>query len=258
MKDDKKSNIRTYLKGFKFFSNEGYEFEVIGVLKDSKRLIKTTKEPFYEVIVCTSNIKKGTIRNPFRQNVFDRGFIGVGKYDSTNSKINDKDFYDTWSKMFDRCYRGKDLNYTNVEVCEDWYNFQNFMEYVMKTFPSHIKNENFVLEKDILQYDLKNKIYSPNTTLWIPKRINSYIQNKRSGTNNEIKGVQKRSENSWRVTSVLFENPSKNYNIGSYKTKEEAQQAYINFKLEQDIKARDYLCSLNYLPEEIIQLVRTV
>lgn len=46
--------------------------------------------------------------------------------------------------------------------------------------------------------------------------------------------------------------------IGRYDTQEEAHQAYKEFKLQQDSKARDYLRNLNYLPEEIIQLVRTV
>lgn len=255
------SNIispKTFLNGYKFISNEGYEFEVIEVLKKSKRRIRTTKEPYYESIVYTSNIKRKGIKNPYCPNIYNRGFMGIGEYDSTNSKINGKDFYDTWSKMFDRCYRGKDLTYANVEVCNEWYNFQNFMEYVIKTYPIHIDNKSFVLEKDILQYNLKNKIYSPSTTLWIPKRINSYIQNKRSGTKNEFKGVEKRSELCWRAVSVLFEEPSKKYMIGHYKTKEDAHEAYISYKLQQDEKAKDYLRSLNYLPEEIIQLIKTV
>ena len=87
--------------GYKFISNEGYEYEVIEVLKNSKRRIRTTEEPYYEVIVHTSNIKRKGIKNPYCKNIYNRGFIGIGEYDSTNSKINGKDFYDTWNKMFD-------------------------------------------------------------------------------------------------------------------------------------------------------------
>ena len=243
--------------GYKFISNEGYEYEVIEVLKKSKRRIRTTKEPYHEFVSGFFQMDKNQARNPFHKNVWNRGFLGIGKYNSVNSKINGKDLYDTWNKMFDRCYRGSDLTYKNVDVCEEWYSFQNFMKFVDETFPKHITTEQFILEKDIMQQGVENKIYSPETCLWIPKRINSYIQNKRSGTKNEFKGINK-DGNQWVASSTLFENGGVKYAIGYFYSIEEAISAYKEFKLIQDEKAKDYLRSLNYLPEEIIQLIKTV
>lgn len=80
------------------------------------------------------------------------------------------------------------------------------------------------MEKDILQYNLK-QIYSPSTYTMDSKKNKLHIQNKSSGTKNEFKGVEKRSEFCWRAVSVLFEEPSKKYIIGNYKTKEDAHEA---------------------------------
>ena len=244
--------------GYRLISNEGFEFEVIEVLKNNKRKIRTIQEPFYETITRTDLIDKCMVRNPYCKNVFGVGFIGLGSYNSINSKFNGKDFYDTWGKMFDRCYRGVDLTYTNVEVCEEWYNFQNFMEYVIKTFPFNITSEKFVLDKDLLQQGIENKTYSPNTCLWLPARINTYIQNKSKNTTTGITGVYRKQSGKWCATSTEFELGGVCKYLGSYTTQEEAINTYKEFKLIQDEKARQYVRDLNYLPEEIIQLIRTV
>ena len=160
--------------------------------------------------------------------------------------------------MHDRCYSGKDKSYVNVTVCEDWNNYQNFAEFFHRTFPFGLEIYDTRLDKDILQKDTVNKVYSESTCVWIPKRINTYIQAKRSGTLNEFKGVRQESNGSWVASSTLFEKGGINYKIGRYKTQEEAVNAYKEFKLVQDIKARQYVRDLNYLPEEIIQLIKTV
>ena len=247
-----------YDVGYKFTSKEGFEYEVIEVLKDSLRIIRTTKSPIFTTTTRTPFIRDGIVRNPYSRNVFGRGYIGEGMYNSKNAKINGKDFYDTWSKMFDRCYRGVDLTYSNVDVCEEWYNFQNFMDYVEKTFPIGILDEKFVLDKDLLQKDSNFKIYSKDTCVWIPKRINSYIQNKTKANNCNSIGIYKYSDIKWVAYSSEFEKGGIPKYLGCFHTQEEAVNAYKEFKLLQDIKARQYVRDLNYLPEEIIQLIRTV
>ena len=77
------------------------------------------------------------------------------------------------------------------------------------------------------------------------------------GQKNEFKGINK-DGNQWVASSTLFENGGVKYAIGYFYSIEEAINAYKEFKLIQDEKAKDYLRSLNYLPEEIIQLIKTV
>lgn len=244
--------------GYKFISNEGFEFEVIEILKNNKRKIRTTQEPYYETITRTDLIDKRMVKNPYCKNICGVGYIGVGKYNSVNSKINGKDFYDTWNKMFSRCYVTGGTIYENVEVSPEWFNFQDFMSYVEKTFPFDITSEKFVLEKDLLQLNLDKKIYSPKTTLWLPTRINSYIQNKTKANNCNSIGIYKYSDIKWVAYSSEFEKGGIPKYLGCFHTQEEAINAYREFKLLQDEKARQYVRDLNYLPEEIIQLIRTV
>lgn len=248
---------RKYLKGYKFKSNEGYECEVIEEFPDSIRKVMILDGNNYSKLVSIRTINNNSIENPYHPTIFGRGFIGVGDYNSTNSKINNKDFYDTWNKMFNRCYKGKDLIYKNVTVCKEWYNFQNFMEYVVETFPFEHKDIKFTLDKDLLQLGFEHKVYSPSTTVWLPQRINSYIQIRQIDEKDYFRGIWK-SKYSHIIYSIDFDKPQQLVYLGSALDFEEAKNIYIKHKLAQDEKARQYLLSLNYLPEEIIQLVRTV
>ena len=73
--------------------------------------------------------------------------------------------------MIRRCY-SKGIQYTttsysNCTVCEEWHNFQNFAEW----YNNNIWNDEFCfLDKDILIKG--NKLYSPNTCIFVDNRIN--------------------------------------------------------------------------------------
>lgn len=118
--------------------------------------------------------KNGSIKNPYYPDVYNIGYIGEGKYKSKeNNKITKE--YKHWIHMLQRCYdnkfQEKHPTYNGCSVCEEWLNFQNFAEWFNKNY-YEIDNETMCLDKDILS-DKTNKIYSPNTCLIVPKRINS-------------------------------------------------------------------------------------
>ena len=78
--------------------------------------------------------------------------------------------------MFARCYNEKyHINrptYTNCEVCSEWYNYQNFGKWYEENY-YEVQGEQMCLDKDILVKD--NKLYSPSTCTFVPKRINSFF-----------------------------------------------------------------------------------
>ena len=248
---------RKYYIGQTSISSEGYVLKLIEILEGRKVRVKILDNYGFEHITTPEYFKKGMVKNPFHRSVFGVGFYGDGEY---KTKGNSKHFYyyRVWQSMHDRCYSGKYKAYANVTVCEDWNNYQNFAEFFHRTFPFGLEMHDMRLDKDILQKDVVEKVYSESTCVWIPKRINSYIQAKRSGTFNEIKGVREERSGSWVATSTLFEKGGINYTIGRYRTQDEAVNAYREFKLLQDVKARQFVRDLNYLPEEIIQLIKTV
>jgi hypothetical protein len=237
--------------GSKHITKEGCEIEVIEKVSNKKVKIKFLDEYGYMTVV---NIGETSIKNPFHKSVFGMGYFGVGNY---KAKSNHKHFYyyRVWQSMFDRCYSGKDKIYTNVTVCEEWHNYQNFAKWFHETFPSHIKDIKFHLDKDLLQQGIENKIYSPQTCVWLPRRVNSFLQVKNKNTKTGITGIQLLPTNKYLASSTLFRNQGKTYRIGTYITIEEAIEAYKEFKLTQEEEVRKYLKILNYLPDNIINLI---
>ena len=84
-----------------------------------------------------------------------------------------KDIYTRWSHMHDRCNDSNRRSYKNVKVCDEWYNFDNFYNWVISDKSNYHKE--YVLDKDILQWNSKNKIYSPDTCIFIPNGLNAYL-----------------------------------------------------------------------------------
>ena len=95
----------------------------------------------------------------------------------TNGKQNQKivwrcPFYSRWMSMLRRCYskayQEKQPSYKGCSVCEEWLTFSNFKSW-METQDWEGKQ----LDKDLLVY--KNKIYSPETCVFIDQRLNTFL-----------------------------------------------------------------------------------
>lgn len=184
-----------------------------------------------------NNFKRGTIKCPYEPSVFGVGYVGEGEY---KSKINGKltRVYSTWYQMLERCYdekcQEKNPTYINCEVCNEWYSFQNFAEWCYKNYYT-IKGEQMCLDKDIL---LKgNKIYSPETCIFVPKRINSLFTKSDKSRGNSVIGTS--PKNGKYVVHCNLINPktgkSKQKNLGHYDTELEAFEVYKYYK-ERNIK----------------------
>ena len=183
-----------------------------------------------------SNLKDGRVFNPLTPVVCDRGYMGVGGFNSKNNKA-----YAIWSGMFTRAYNPNfekiQPTYKDVEVCEEWWDFQNFAKWChnQKGFMfKDYKGNNYHLDKDILVKG--NKVYSPETCCFVPQEINSLFALRGNMRGNYSLGVRYSVKSKKYIASrndVLF---GRKY-LGSYNTEEEAFQAY---KADKD----DYIKSL--------------
>ena len=76
-----------------------------------------------------TNLTKGCVSNPMKRTVYGKGYLGVGKY----SPSSETRAYKLWKNMLERVYclnvRYTRMSYKDVEVCEEWHNFQNFAEW---------------------------------------------------------------------------------------------------------------------------------
>lgn len=173
--------------------------------------------------------KKGALRCPYEPRVYGVGYVGEGEYNATENGRSTR-VYDTWHDMLRRCYDPKSLKkyrtYTGCEVCEEWHNFQNFASWYDENY-YEICGERMVLDKDILTKG--NKVYSPETCCFVSNSIN-LLFTKRNTSRGELPiGVcfDKRRN---KYKSQCNIGTGKTKFLGNYNTKEEAFNAYKQFK----------------------------
>lgn len=200
-------------------SKEGCEFEIIKCTNNHNCDIRFNDSHKHIIKgLSYGNIKNGQVKNPYHPSVAGVGYIGVGKYDRT---VNGKSTiaYRTWLSMIDRSYAEKSQNkypaYNLVTVCDNWHNYQNFAEWHEKNYI--VGSE---LDKDFLCYG--NKIYSPDTCCFLPKRIN-LIFKAPSKKGKSFIGVMKVREDAYEVR--INKNGVNKY-VGSYKNENIASEVY--------------------------------
>lgn len=179
------------------------------------------------------NFKNRTIRCPYEPRVCGVGYIGEGKYEVSKNKIFTEP-YKKWHSMIVRCYSEKSLlnknTYNNCIVCKEWHNFQNFAEWYENNY-YEVKNEEMNLDKDILAKG--NKIYGPETCIFVPKRINLLFVNNNNKRGKYPIGVR-RSYNKLQAVCIIRDEDGNDKSIflGSFELNEEdkAFKAYKDFK----------------------------
>lgn len=134
-------------------------------------------------------------------------------------------YYLVWVSMLTRCYstayHKKRPTYLGCTICEDWVTFSNFKSW-MKTQNWQGKE----LDKDLLIPG--NKIYSPDTCIFVSQAINNLIL-----TNNAIRGSLTIGV-CWNKQANKFmakcKEEGKTRHLGYFLTEKDAHSAYILFK----------------------------
>lgn len=164
-----------------------------------------------------------------RSDKLKRKLFGVAIFDGYQKRC---DCYSHWYSMLMRCYskqvQAKNIAYRGCSVCEEWLLYSNFKRWFEN--PENGYQDGYHLDKDILVKG--NKIYSPQTCCFVPSEINSLLVNRRNFRGNNVIGVhQNKSGNYFSVCSL----DNKSIRLGTFKTEEEAFNAYKSFK-EKNIK----------------------
>jgi hypothetical protein len=172
---------------------------------------------------CTYNqFKCSNLSSPLDKTCYGIGYFGEGKYSKHKS-------YDIWRGMFTRCYDEKYLakytTYIGCTVCEEWHNYQNFAKWYDENYYI-ILGKNMELDKDILIKG--NKIYSPETCVFVPQDVN-YLFTKTNKLRGKYPiGVSLTRDNKF-ATSCNDGNKELKY-LGRYNTPEEAFEVYKKYK----------------------------
>ena len=196
------------------------------ILEDNGSSLKIKFDNGHMSNTSFKSFMSGDVFNPMDKRVLGVGFLGFGEYKQTINNIQTES-YKTWYQMIRRCYSEKQLNrnpsYEGCTVCEEWHNFQNFARWYEENYYK-IDKETMALDKDILSKG--NKIYSPKTCIFVPKRINSIFTSTPTKRRKFPIGVSKVND----VYRSTINKNKKNIRIGYFKTPEEAFYVYKEAK----------------------------
>lgn len=155
----------------------GTDMKIIKVVSWDKVIVQFQDEHKFEKEVFYQNFRNGTVKNPYDRVILGRGYLGVGKYKAVvNGRITDQ--YNAWSNIILRCYSDKHRylfeSYPDCEICEEWCDFQVFAKWYDENY--YQVEGRLHIDKDVLVKG--NKIYSPDTCLLLPQRINMIFTSK--------------------------------------------------------------------------------
>ncbi len=153
---------------------------------------------------------------------------GVGINDSiylTETRIEGKrikcPYYVIWSTMLKRAYSYKfhisRPTYRSVIVCDDWLLFSNFKSWMEKQ-----DWQGKQLDKDMLFPN--NKVYSPETCIFIPNYLNNLL-----GYKGEHPGVFYRKDRAKYMVRIYHNGTTKH--LGYFSTLKEADRCYAINKI---------------------------
>lgn len=164
--------------------------------------------------VTFGRIQEKTVKNPNAKNIYNVACIGSGIKPKDNKRA-----YSHWINMIQRVYssgyRERYPTYIGTSVCDEWLTFKNFVQWFNINYIT-----NWVLDKDIKV--VGNKVYSPDTCMFVPQEINTLFR-KCSNSNTGLQGVTKSNNNRY------FAKPCNIY-LGVYDSEKEALKVTIDYK----------------------------
>jgi hypothetical protein len=196
---------------------------------------------------------KGGVKSVYDKTVHGVGYIGKGIY-KVSEKCKYTPQYISWNRMMQRCYdqklKERNPTYKDCTVAEEWHNYQNFAQWYDENY-YEVEGERMHLDKDILIKG--NKLYSPETCMFVPQRINMLFVKSDAKRGKFPIGVCQDNETKRYIARCV---DVKQKSVGTYCTPEEAFYAYKIYKekyikqiaeeYKDKIPTRLYESMLNY------------
>ena len=188
--------------------------------------------------------KNGNIKCPYERRYYGMGYLGEGKYKARENNKNTR-VYSTWTSMIQRCYsekyQGKHPTYRDCETSKEFHNFQDFGAWDENNYYT-VEGQRMELDKDILVKH--NKIYSPETCIYVPQRINTLFVKKDKNRGGNPIGVQYHKRDKIYEVWCNLINPetgkSKGKYLGRYDTQEKGFEVYKYYKEKNIKEVADY------------------
>lgn len=137
--------------------------------------------------------------------------------------------YDAWQSMINRCYSDvyhrKNPSYVGCSVSKEWLYYPSFKEWFDNNYI-----DGYQIDKD-LKVD-GNKVYSKETCRFVHPHINSLLTDHKRKRGKYPQGV---TRHRYGFQSRINKR-GENYNLGSFKTADEASEAY---KKEKELHVKE-------------------
>ena len=187
--------------------------------------MKVQFQDSYECVVNTryERFLNGKVGNPYDKTVCGIGFVGIGKHSvCEDGKVTLK--YRHWAHMLERCVSDKYSWYNGVSVCDKWSSYQEFGDWFDENYYT-IEGCNMQLDKDIIVKG--NKVYSPNTCIFVPSFLNAMFTKSTAMRGVYPIGVTKSGK---KYCASLNKGGFKRVFLGVYDTTDEAFGVYKKAK----------------------------
>jgi len=211
----------------------GTEMKIVEYDGYNHVIVEFLDEYHYRLHTTYTNFKRQQALNPYDKSVFGVGYLGEGKYSTGTSKKRSQE-HRVWRCMLERCYSEKykednKAYYGIATVCDEWKCFQRFAKWYNDN--KYEVDGRLHLDKDILFRG--NKIYSPDTCLLVPQRINMLFVT-RPNRNGLPNGV-------WIEKSGKYSASYNGKKLGRFNSIQDAEEAHYKAKKEAIKKvAKEY------------------
>lgn len=219
--------------GETFSTNEGYTIEIIDYNNNKDVTVRFLDDHGFVKKTRYAECRSGKIKNPYHKGICNVGYVGVGEH---KTSINGKEtpackrWHGVLRRGFDTRVKEESPTYKDSSVCEEWHNFQNFAKWYDDNY-YEVGGEKMELDKDILVKG--NKVYSPETCVFVPRTINLlFTKSDKARGNTPIGVCYIKRDNGYRA---FCSTNGGHWHSQLFKTEREAFNAYKDFK-EQYIK----------------------
>lgn len=182
-----------------------------------------------------NNFTHGAIKDYCLPTFYNRGIKRHGRlYDDNGNRTL---AFGYWDDMLKRCYNQNDLErypmYSDCYVCDEWLDLPTFELWVEDNY-YQCGSERMVLDKDILYKG--NRLYSPDTAIFVPERINGLLTKTNRSRGDYPIGVYYKAKNRKFVAQVSKLNnelrgTKRQEYLGLFDTPEEA---FLAYKVEKE------------------------
>jgi len=169
--------------------------------------------------VLYKNFLSGKVKNPYDKSIYGEGFLGEGASTKRGNKTVKE--YRIWFDIIRRCYSCEDKStfvaYKNCVVSDEWKNYSNFYKWYKENL--YECSDELEVDKDILSEG--KKIYSKETCILIPKKINRFCQ-----TSNCLDYYITCN----KMWSTWIHYKTKHVHIGTFESFEDAKKEFLKYK----------------------------